>query len=430
MKIALLGYDIENASAYEYLVQRYPDAQFTVYDQRQEPARELPDHVAFVGGVTDFWDVHADLLVRSPGIALSKVDITKEVTTATKLFFANCPAPIIGVTGSKGKGTTSSLIAAILRAAGYTVHLVGNIGRPALGELQSITKEDIVVYELSSFQLWDLNVSPQIAVVLHIEPDHLDVHADFEDYVNAKAHIAQYQTENNIVVYNAANEHARAIAERSAGFGLPYQAEEYAHVSDGKFWFGGQEMCSVDVLRLPGVHNQDNACAAINAVRNWVKDGKAIAAGLSAFDGLPHRLKLVATKADVEYYDDSIATTPGSAIAAMHAFDQPKIIILGGSRKGADFVELADVAQTTHVKLALLIGEEAVAIERELKRDDVPCINLGSDITMRDIVATAAEHADAGDVVILSPACASFGMFQNYTDRGQQFIDAVESLDR
>lgn len=429
MKIALLGYDIENASAYDYLIRKHPEASFTVYDQRDEPARQLPDGVDFIGGVTDFWHVEADLLVRSPGIALSKIDITKEVTTATKLFFSECHAPIIGVTGSKGKGTTSSLIAAILSAAGKTVHLVGNIGRPALGELSSIKKDDIVVYELSSFQLWDLNVSPQVAVVLHIEPDHLDVHADFEDYVNAKAHIAQYQTENNIVVYNASNEHACAIADRSAGFHLPYQSDEYAHVKDNAFWFGAQKMCSVDALHLPGAHNQDNACAAINAVRNWVKDGKTIADGFAAFEGLPHRLKLVATKANVSYYDDSIATTPGSAIAAMHAFGTPKIMILGGSRKGADFVELADVAQVSHVKLALLIGEEAASIERELVRCDVPCINLGSEITMTEVVTVAAQHADSGDVVVLSPACASFGMFQNYADRGQQFITAVESLD-
>lgn len=428
MKIALLGYDIENASAYDYLVRRHPEASFTVYDQRSEPARPLPDGVNFTGDVTDFWHVEADLLVRSPGIALSKIDITKEVTTATKLFFAECPAPIIGITGSKGKGTTSSLITATLRAAGNTVHLVGNIGRPALSELAAIKKEDIVVYEMSSFQLWDLNVSPQIAVVLHIEPDHLDVHADFEDYVNAKAHIAQYQTENNIVVYNAANEYACTIADRSAGFHLPYQAAEYAHVRDGFFWFGAQKMCSLEALRLPGVHNQDNACAAINAVRNWVKDGKIIAEGLRSFDGLPHRLKHVATKAGVAYYDDSIATTPGSAIAAMRAFDEPKIMILGGSSKGADFIELADVAQTTHVKLALLIGDEAASIERELARCDVPYINLGTAVTMHDVVDVAAQHADVDDVVVLSPACASFGMFQNYADRGEQFINAVESL--
>jgi len=390
----------------------------------------LPAETARIVGANAFEKLDQfDLVVRTPSLSPQKLVVAKTVWSATNEFFAHCPAPIIGVTGTKGKGTTCSLVAAILRAAGKTVHLVGNIGVPALDELDKITADDVVVYELSSFQLWDLEKSPRVAVVLMIEPDHLNVHADFEEYVASKSNIVRHQREDDYVAFAGDNTFSRLIADMSRGQKIPFPADIAAHVRDGFFWYGEQQICPVDALRLPGAHNQDNACAAIDAAWLFTQDTDAIQRGLASFDGLPHRLKLVRTVNDVRYYDDSIATTPGSAIAAIRAFEAPKVLILGGSSKGVvDFTDLAKAAANANVKMALLIGDQAAALEKSLQQYGVACDNLEGAVTLAQVVARAKEIAVAGDVVVLSPACASFGMFKNYADRGDQFIAAVNGL--
>ncbi len=425
MKIAIAGYGLEGKSNYHYFMSR---GDVTIVDER-EAVDDLPSGVPTLLGEGAFSRLgDFDLVVRTAGLSPRKIQTSGKVWSATNEFFEKCPAPIIGVTGSKGKGTTSSLVASILTEAGKTVHLVGNIGLPALDELAHISEDDLVVYELSSFQLWDAERSPQVAVVLHIEPDHLDVHESYDEYVSAKGNIARYQGLNDRIVYNALDESATTIAGLSVGQRLPYQTPRTAHVSDGQFYYGEQLLCSVDELQLPGAHNQDNVCAAITAIWPWVQDGAVIGEGLRAFGGLDHRLKFVAEKQGVSYYDDSIATTPGSAIAAMRAFDGPKIIILGGSSKGADFNEVAATAAQSDVKRAILIGDEADHIEQALANVGVASINQGSETTMAAIVQLAASIADTSDTVILSPACASFGMFRDYKDRGDQFIAAVNDL--
>lgn len=425
MKIAIAGYGLEGKSNYEYFKSH---GDVTIVDER-EYVDDLPaDAPAILGeGVFDRLQ-DFDLVVRTAGLSPDKIKTDGKIWSATNEFFEKCPAPIIGVTGSKGKGTTSSLIASILESASKTVHVVGNIGLPALDELAHISSGHIVVYELSSFQLWDVTRSPQMAVVLHIEPDHLDVHESFEDYISAKANITRFQGLNDRVVYNLNNTYASEIARLSVGQLLPFQTSRTAHVKEGSFWYGEQLLCSINELTIPGAHNQDNACAAITAAWPWVQDGVVIGEGLHAFTGLPHRLKYVTQKNNVDYYDDSIATTPGSAIAAMRAFDAPKIIILGGSSKGANFSEVAQVAARSDIKLAILIGEEADQIEKSLRDANVSLVNLGADTTMQAVVALASERASSGDIVILSPACASFGMFRDYKDRGDQFIKAVEQI--
>lgn len=429
MKIAILGYGIEGESAYKYYHARYPDAQFTAYDNKQESKLPLPSDVTFVGGVADFKGIDADLAIKTPPIAPWLVEVTGEVTSMTREFMKTCPAPIIGVTGTKGKGTTSSLITSILDAAGKTTWLVGNIGLGAFDVLDRIQPDDVVIYELSSFQLWDLDVSPHIAVVLGIEPEHLDVHKDMDDYLAAKANIAAFQSSQDRVIYRAGNEYAANIAHASAGAVTAYPHSEGAHVQDGYFYYGDQQLCSVSSLKIPGVHNQENACAAIEACWPWVKDGDIIARGLEGFTGLPHRLKFVRAVAGVNYYDDSIATTPGSAIAALAAFAEPKVIILGGSYKGSTYDELAKKIAASDVRQVILIGEEAPKIEAALRAHDVrQYTNLGVAVTMTDIVRVATSAARADDVVILSPSCASFDMFKSYSDRGDKFIQAVQNL--
>jgi UDP-N-acetylmuramoylalanine--D-glutamate ligase len=428
MKIAIAGYGVEGEANYRYY--NTPDNQVVIIDEKQ-PSHQPPVDASLIIGDDAFARLNGyDMVVRTAGLAPRKITTDGKIWSATNEFFANCPAPIIGVTGSKGKGTTSSLIAGILSAAGKTIHLVGNIGVPALDILPTIQPDDIVVYELSSFQLWDLEKSPQIAVVLMIEADHLDVHADMAEYVTAKSQIVRHQTAGDLTVYNASNRYATSIAELTIGDKIGYQSPETAHVKDDYFWYGEQKLCSTDTLQLPGGHNLDNACAAINAVWRFTQDASVIASGLAAFTGLPHRLKFVRSVAGVAYYDDSIATTPGSSIAAVRAFTQPKVLIVGGSDKGADYTPLVlEIMANDSIRAVIAIGEQGPAIAGLLTEAGAHvAVHVLDTKDMHTIVAHSAACAQSGDVVILSPACASFDMFKSYADRGDQFIAAVNEL--
>lgn len=423
MKVAIAGFGVEGRASFDYW--NTPENQVVIVDERSIEAQDLPLDANVITGDAAFSRLNGfDLVVRTAGLSPAKISTDGKIWSATNEFFVKCPAPIIGITGTKGKGTTSSLIASILRAAGKTVHLVGNIGQPALAQLASIAPDDIVVYEISSFQLWDLEKSPQLAVVLMIEPDHLDVHADFHDYIEAKGNITKNQLTTDRVVYFADNEYSRQIAESSVGQRLPFPSPRTAWVNGDYFYYQDKELCSVDDLQLVGEHNLLNACAAITAVWPWVQDGSVIAEGLRGFDGLPHRLKFVRELNGVKYYDDSIATTPGSAIAAMRAFREPKIIILGGSDKGADYTEVIETAKST--------ATEVIAIGQTGKRIDDLCKKIGVichyEQTLSSAVKLARRSTEPGDVVILSPASASFDMFKNYADRGEKFIAAVNEL--
>ncbi|MDR2063845.1 MAG: UDP-N-acetylmuramoyl-L-alanine--D-glutamate ligase [Candidatus Nomurabacteria bacterium] len=426
MKIAILGFGVEGRCAFEYFSRRHPEAEIEVFDQARVESNvvKITTIRDFVG--MDFSDF--DLVIRSPSIRPDRIK-ARNLSSMTAQFFQKCPAKIIGVTGTKGKGTTCSLIKSILERAGKKVWLVGNIGVPALEVLDEIADNDIVVYELSSFQLWDLKKSPQVAVVVHIELDHQDVHKSFDEYLAAKSNIALWQDRNGKIVFDSSNDHAVAIAAQSVARKAPYPNRDLAHVENGAFYYGLKELCPTSVLNILGAHNVMNALAAISAVADWTLDEVAIRDGLHDFTGLPHRLKFVDEVDGVGYYDDSISTTAGSTIAAIKSFDRPEILILGGSPKGADFGELAQTVKDYRVKWVVLIGEEAVRLEQALNAVHYRKItNLGTAKTMREIVLETKKRAERGDVVLLSPACASFGMFKNYADRGDQFIQAVQGL--
>ena len=445
MKIAIAGYGVEGESNYRYW--NTSDNQVVIIDEKQ-PSHPVPVDASLIVGEDAFAKLEGyDLVIRTAGLAPRKIKTDGKVWSATNEFFEKCPAPIIGVTGSKGKGTTSSLIASILRAAGKTVHLVGNIGVAALDVLPDITSDDIVVYELSSFQLWDAERSPHIAVVLMIEPDHLDVHTDMADYIAAKANIRRHQGCTDVCIYHPTNEYTRQIA---AG-GTDTYVDEYCdggqdayyrygiaddgqvYVADGIFMQEDKALAPVAALQLAGAHNIENACAAISAALalDGTISNDAIEQGLRAFTGLSHRLKLVRTVNDVSYYDDSIATTPGSAIAAIHAFDAPKVLILGGSEKGADYTELADaIIASSSIRAVIAVGKTGGRIAELLAGKNAPMpVTRLEEATMTDFVEAATEAAQPGDVVVLSPASASFDMFKNYSDRGDQFIACVEKLE-
>lgn len=428
MKIAIAGYGIEGQENYTYWSADSAN-EVTIVDERADIGSSVPQGATTLlgegvfGRLDDF-----DMVVRTAGLAPYKISTHGKIWSATNEFFEKCPAHIIGVTGSKGKGTTASLIASILEAAGKKVWLVGNIGVPALKVLPEVQPEDIVVYELSSFQLWDLERSPHTAVVLFIEQEHLDVHRDMADYVDAKAHITRHQTTNDLLIYNAENEYARSIADSSTAQKVGYPSEDTAHIRDNQFYYGDQALCSTDRLAIAGEHNKTNAIAAINAIWQYTQSAEAIEAGLAGFKGLAHRLAYVATVNGVDYYDDSIATTPSSAVAALRAFpDKKKVIILGGSYKGSDFSELAREL-TKHEVRALLIGDEAPRIEAACHEAGFTNYEIIDQPTAETFTRRAAELAEPGSVVLLSPASASFGLFKNYVDRGEQFIAAVRGL--
>ena len=427
MRIAIAGYGIEGQENYRYWAAS-PDNEVTIVDENGSGAA-IPEGAKSIVGDGAFAQLNGfDLVIRTAGLAPRKITTDGKIWSATNEFFEKCPAAIIGVTGSKGKGTTASLIASILKQAGRKVWLVGNIGISALSVLDEIQPDDIVVYELSSFQLWDIQKSPHTAVVLFIEQEHLDVHANMEEYVEAKARIAQFQNASDKVVFNGSNEYATGIAADSLAQKVAYPSSEAAHIVDDWFYYGQQKIAPVRALAIAGVHNIDNALAAIDAVWEYTQDATVIEAGLVAFKGLPHRLAYVATVNGVEYYDDSIATTPGSAIAALRAFaDKPKVLILGGSSKGSDFNELA-LEMTKHTVYALLIGDEADAISAAFSAVHFEHYEIIENATAEKFTQKAAEYAQPGSVILLSPAAASFGLFKNYVDRGEQFIAAVQAL--
>jgi UDP-N-acetylmuramoylalanine--D-glutamate ligase len=412
MKVAIVGYGVEGKSAEAYW-------------------RSLGHEVAICDTNSDLNGY--DLLVRSPGVHPHKLPQGVPVTSVTNEFLAQCPAPIIGVTGTKGKGTTSSLIAEMLKAAGKTVHLAGNIGVPALDILPDIKPDDVVVLELSSFQLMDAKKSPHIAVCLMIVPEHLDYHSDEQEYWDAKGNIFAHQAADDIAIYNKDNQQSMNLAYTSGGAKLSYDVEGVdrtgAYVADDAIWYQDTRICSVSDVALLGSHNLQNVCAAVAAAWQVTQDTSAIAHVIREFKGLPYRLQEVGIVDDVRYVNDSIGTTPESTIAAIRAFSEPKVLIVGGSDKGASFTEMAQVIASSNVDGVVIIGQTGDQIAGELRLAGYSDDQVRRATSIQEAVAACREIAQAGSVVLLSPACASFDMFTSYKDRGDQFNAAVAALD-
>lgn len=431
MKVAIAGYGIEGKANYAYWYGLGDDV--TILDQNGE-VQGLPEDAEHILGSQAFGDLDGfDMVVRTASLAPNRLPTAKKIWSATNEFFDKCPASIIGVTGTKGKGTTSSLIAAMLREAGKTVHLVGNIGVAALEVLPIIQPDDVVVFEMSSFQLWDLEKSPHTSVVLMVEPDHMDVHKDMDEYVMAKSGIRRHQVVGGMCFYHPTNQYSKQIAEASSisqprRYGVPDDGACY--VKENTFFIQNDPICSVDTLQLVGEHNVENACAAISAVWEYTRNIEAIEGGLKAFHGLPHRTKLIREVDGVRYYDDNYSSAPGAAIAAMRSFAEPEVLIMGGYDKHISFEALAEaIAEQSNIKRIILIGQTKQKIAEVLDavgKNDI--YELSDETSLGPIVKRAHEVAEPGDVVVMSPACASFDMFKNFSDRGDQFIRIVEGL--
>lgn len=422
-KVAVIGFGIEGKDAIKYLLKN--EALVTLFDKKNESELDLSEieesSVRLVcgenyleGGLNDF-----DYIVRSPGVhpftkeLVSAKEKGAIITSTIRIFFDECPSKIIGVTGTKGKGTTSTLIYEILRASKKDTYLVGNIGKPSLEILPVLDKDSWIVMELSSFQLMDLDKSPHIAVVLNITEDHLDWHEDRDEYIEAKKNIVRFQDKNDYAVLND-------------DYDLPRSFYKYTKAQVSYFSKYNLGFLNGEKFTLRGEHNLENICAALHATEIVGVPRETIKETIINFKGLEHRLELVAEVDGVTYYNDSFATGPQPTIAAINSFEEPETLILGGSDKGLSFDELRKVIEEKYnVKNLILIGEIGEKIGGGILGKNI--INLG-DTTMNEIVSKAKEITPKGGVVILSPAAASFDMFTNYKDRGNQFKESVLKL--
>lgn len=412
-KVALLGFGIENQAMLAYLQAR--GARVVICDKN--PGLKPPAGIEAMTGPDYLKDIkYFDVVFRSPGISFWTPEIQEAlatgtlVTSQTKYFIHETGAKLIGVTGTKGKSTTASIIKAILDKArergevAGEVYLAGNIGTPAIEILDKAGPSDWVILELSSFQLQDLDKSPHIAVVLPITSDHLDYHESREEYIQSKQNIVRYQTESDYLVTNTELE--------TAGTKIGYNPL----------------LVKGDPL-LPGRHNLQNFAAAAAAAKLAGASEDSVLDAIFTFRGLPHRLEFVAEKNGVKYYDDSKSTTPESTMAAISSFSEPIVLILGGVDKGVDYSKLVDFVKKSNVKKVIGLGALGKNFAGELKGVYIQ----GS---MVEVVKNAAALAEPGDVVLLSPAAASYDVknpqiftgFKNAEDRGEQFQAVVKSL--
>lgn len=407
MKIALLGYGKEGQAAEKYFKTHF-NAECDIFENFTPEEIKQGDYSSY------------DIILRSPSVP--PLGLSNE-SSLTRYFFDHCPCPIIGVTATKGKGTTCSFIKSILDALGSDAYLVGNIGTPAIEVLDNLKHTSVVVYEMSSFQLWDLEKSPHIAVLGHLEPDHLNVHKDYADYLAAKANITRWQTADDYLIYYSKNPETAKIANTSKATKIPYPYE----VSD-------------DILKavyLPGKHNQENALAAIATVASYknispdefIREKKSqILAGLSNFRGLPHRLEFLRELNGVKYYDDNFSTNPSSTRVAVNAFpDNNVVLILGGRDKTnyKDLPEIYEILQAPQIKKIVLIGESGHELAKQYQDNR---FTLAKSLEQAVNIAKSTAETLKNAVVIMSPAAASFDMFENVYDRGEQYQKIISTL--
>lgn len=388
-------------------------------------------------------DLTQDVIFRSPGIRpdIPAFELARkagaEITSEMEVFFHVCPCKTIAVTGSDGKTTTTTIIAKLLEAAGHRVHLGGNIGRPLLPDIESIRREDIAVLELSSFQLMTMDTSADIAVVTNLAPNHLDVHKGMEEYIAAKKNIFIHQDRTQKVVLNRDNDITRSFAAEAAGevmlfsrqnameSGVVIEHDVICVKKNGTTW----EVLPAAEILLPGVHNIENYQAAIAAVDGLVPD-EVIRTFAASFGGVEHRIELVRERRGVKYYNDSIASSPSRTMAGLRSFQQKVILIAGGYDKHIPY-DVLGPDLVAHVKTMVLTGATAPKIRAAAEQApgfDAERLPIYTIDDFNEAFYKAVELAQPGDIVILSPASASFDKFKNFMVRGDTFKELVRSL--
>lgn len=448
-KVAIIGLGVSNLPLLDYLYEK--NAKVTVFDDKDidQIPKDILDKITkytfkFSFGKNSLSKlVGFDLIFRSPSClptnpALSaEIDRGALVTTEVEMLMKMCPCKLIGITGSDGKTTTTSLIYEILKKAGYKCYLGGNIGYPLFTKLNEIQPEDIVILELSSFQLMGMDISPEISVITNITPNHLNIHKDYEEYIDAKKNIFKYQNEDGILVTNFDNDVTREISKEAHGNVIYFSSKEKlenGYIVDGDVIKECDDnlrkhILNVKDVKLRGVHNFENICTAIAATKTLVDMDTAVGA-VKAFDGVEHRIEFVREVFGVKWYNDSSSSSPTRTISGLNAFDEDIVLIAGGYDKNLDYTPMAKTI-VDKVKTLILLGQTSGKIfdvvkeeldKQDKKLDIYMCNNL------KDTITLAKKHAKAGQVVLFSPASASFDMFKNFADRGDQFKKLVNEI--
>ena len=443
--VAVIGIGVSNQPLIDVLLSH--GIEVTACDRKsREELGVLGDTLTSKGaklrlGADYLQNLREDIIFRTPGMRPDLPELQAAIANGSRLtsemeiFFEICPCPIIAVTGSDGKTTTTTMIAELLRRAGKTVHLGGNIGHPLLAEAGDIHPEDIAVMELSSFQLMTMTRSPHIAVITNLAPNHLDVHRNFAEYIAAKENIFTHQMTKDIAVFNADNTITAEEACRALGRTRLFSRKQ--EVKDGVFLRGeaiiarsrGQErqIMTTNHIKLPGVHNVENYLAAISVVDGMVPD-EIIQDFAGTFQGVEHRIELIRTRKGVRWYNDSIASSPSRTIAGLNSFHQKVILIAGGKDKGISYESLGPVINE-RVKLLLLCGATAGVIRQSVEQAaNYNGLEILDVEDYQEAVSLADSHSREGDVVILSPASTSFDRFANFMDRGKTFKNIVNQL--
>lgn len=448
-KVAIIGIGVSNLPLLEYFYDL--NARVTIFDSKEsnqisvEAMQKIEKYgFEFIGGKDSLSRLKGfDIIFRSPSCMPDRPELVEAVengavlTSEIEMVLKLAPCKVIGVTGTEGKTTTTTLINEIVKKSGRKTYLGGNMGKPIFTKIRNVKPENIIILELSSFQLSDMDISPDISVVTNIYPDHLNVHKSYEEYREAKKNIFKHQSENGIVVLNYDNEFTREFAKEANGKVIFFSSKE--KLDDGFIYDkadGTIKYCKDGVrrhimkkedIKLRGIHNYENICAALAATSSIVDVDTQVKA-IEEFTGVEHRLEFVRELNNVKWYNDSIGTSPASTIAGLNSFDEDIILLAGGSDKGLDYKEVGE-AIARKVRALILTGPTSEKIENATKQAlNGKSIEIYYTSNMQESVNLAKEIAKAGDVVLLSPASASFDLYKNFEDRGHQFKDCVNNL--
>lgn len=433
-KILILGFGKEGKFAFDYWRKLNPNLKFWISDRNKI---KLPDANCFaiegknyLKNLEDF-----DLIVKSPGISNQFIEIARAknrgiiITSITEIFLRNCRGKVIGVTGTKGKSTTATLIYRSLKAAGEKAHLVGNIGKDPLKYLKTNSREDIYVYELSSYQLENLRFSPQIAVMINIFPDHLPYHGGFREYCEAKANITRWQKPGDFFIFNNDFPFINAIAGQSLATKKDYS--DNWKVKDNTFFYKKTKIISLDEIKLPGEHNLKNIAVAAAVLESLDLPLSAVAEGIKNFRGLEHRLELIGPKNNLYFYDDAISTTPESTLVAIEYLeDKLSTIFLGGEDRGYQFDALAQKLFDIDIKTIILFPDSGKKIKEALQKiyGEKRLPKILETKNMATAVLFAAKNTEKGKAILLSTASPSYSIFKNFEEKGKLFKEAIKNL--
>ena len=430
-KIAIIGLGVSNMPLLDYF--KEIDCEVSVFSEK-EITEDLSqyNYSIYTGDNCLEKLVGFDIIFRSPSCLPNRAEILAEiergcyVTTEVEEVIKLSPAKIIGITGSDGKTTTTTLIDLVLRANGYNTYLGGNIGTPLFTKIKDMKEDDVVVLELSSFQLMNMEVSPSISVITNITPNHLDIHGSYDEYIYAKTNI--YRNSAGILIINGDNEITSKLeSNREVRYFSRHKKTNSFYVSDGIIYFNNEEVFDTKNLKIRGVHNHENICACMSALYDMVDVKKSFEA-IANFAGVEHRLEFVREINGAKWYNDSVSSSPTRTMAGLNSYNEDIVLIAGGYDKNLDYTPIARPI-LDKVKVLILFGNTKNkiydAVMNEKTNEDIEIYVCNS---LDEVVNKAYEVAKDGQVVLFSPASASFDMFKNFADRGIQFKELVNKI--